>query len=76
MKFLDKWGRDTAKERYGSLHEPALSQKSEEAPQCECDKRVEPEYSNNVPVDSWLVGGGKSGAEGKPDFDHSKSGGK
>lgn len=45
------------------------SQESEETPQAECDKRREPEYSNEVP-DNWLRGMGKGEAEGKPDFDH------
>lgn len=69
---MQKWGRDTARERYGKLHEPPLSQKSEEAPQCPEDKRG-PDYDNNTP-DNWVRGMGKGQAEGKPGFDKLKAG--
>src|SRR5262249_30839559 len=46
------------------------SNKSEEAPQDYCDKRA-PGYDNKAPVNSWLVGGGKRGAEGMPHYDKS-----
>lgn len=67
-----KWGKDTARERYGKPHEPTLSQKSDEAPQCPEDKRAA-DYDNNTP-DNWLRG--MPSAEGKPSFDKSKDGGK
>jgi len=68
-----KWGKDTAKSRYGSGNsEPSVlvSQKTEEAPQDPSDKRAD-NYSNNAP-NNWLRG--MPSAEGKPGFDKSKAG--
>jgi len=48
------------------------SNKSEERRQDYCDKRREPEYTNKVSINSWLRGGGKEQAMGKPGFDKSK----
>jgi len=69
-------GEGTAMKRYGSemrqnLNDAAvtLNQETEEAPQDACDRRG-PDYSNNTPVNSWLVGGGKQQAIGKPGYDH------
>lgn len=75
-KNTEKWGRDTARERYGSVASPrsgtGLGDPNNEAPQNPEDKRG-PDYDNNTP-DNWLRGMGKGEAEGKPSFD--KSGGK
>ena len=49
-----------------------MDQTSEERPQFVEDQRVEPDYSNNVKVSSWLIGGGKRGAEGMPHYDSGK----
>lgn len=61
-------GRKTAHKRY-SMESPGsiMSQKSEEAPQDECNKRG-PDYDNSVPADSWL----RSNGEKKPSFDRGK----
>lgn len=68
-KFTDEWGRSAAKTRYGKPHEPSLSQKSEEAPQAECDKRG-PDYDNNT-SNNWLRGANEN-ATTKPGFDKGK----
>lgn len=62
-------GRKIAHKRY-SMESPGnvMSQKSEEAPQCDCDKRG-PDYDNNTPS-NWLRG--MPSAEGKPGFDKGK----
>jgi hypothetical protein len=44
---------------------------SQQAPCCPEDKHG-PSYDNDVPVNSWLIGGGPGGAEDNPSFDHSK----
>ncbi len=69
VKDTEKWGRDTAKERYG-VAKGTLNMKSEEAPQCPEDKRG-PDYDNNTPS-NWLRG--MPSAENKPNFDKSKAG--
>ena len=65
MVDTQKWGKQTAKERYGTAT-GSISQKPEEAPQCPEDKRG-PDYDNNTPS-NWLRG--MPSAEGKPSFDH------
>ena len=63
-----KWGRSTARERYGELkyQNGAPRPKDASAPQSPEDKHS-PNYRNEVPVSSWLRGGGES-AEGKPAY--------
>jgi hypothetical protein len=61
----EKWGKSTAKDRYGSPT-GGISGPSQEAPQCPEDKRG-PDYDNNTPS-NWLRG--MPNAEGKPSFDH------
>jgi len=67
-----KWGRETARSRYGSLQyeNGAPQPKDQSHPQRLGDSNnlQGPGYSNDVPEDSWLRGGGKGG-EGKPYFD-------
>ena len=68
MVDTQKWGKQTAKDRYGSpkVDSTLMSQKSDEAPQCPEDKRG-PDYDNNAPS-NWLRG--MPSAENKPSFDH------
>lgn len=71
--FTDEWGKKVASQRYDGKSESKIHAKmdwkTEETPQDTCDKRREPEYSNNV-ARNWLIGCGKGEAEGKPSFDH------
>jgi hypothetical protein len=65
----EKWGRDTARKRYGSLDyqfNAPPQPRDQSQPQDPVDRHG-PNYSNDVP-NSWLRGGGKGG-EGKPGFD-------
>ena len=62
-----KWGKTTAKSRYGTT--PTFSQPPADSnkPQCPEDKQG-PGYENSVPS-NWLRG--MPNAEGKPGFDKS-----
>lgn len=52
-------------------HEPDMRpDDSEQYCQSESDHHG-PTYSNDVPESSWLRGGGRNAAEGKPNFDFS-----
>jgi hypothetical protein len=73
-----KWGRDTARERYGALKYESGAPPPEDrhAPQRLGDSNnlQGPNYMNRTP-DNWVRGFDKSGvesAEGKPNFDKSK----
>src|SRR5262245_14643632 len=71
-----KWGRDKARERYGSLkyeNDPPPPPKNNAGPQRLGDSSNlrGPGYANEAPQNSWLRGGGES-AEGKPNFDKGK----
>ena len=73
---LEKWGRNTARERYGSLkydNSPPPAGKNLSAPQKlgDVNNLQGPGYANEVPVNSWLRGGGKGG-EGYKYFDRGK----
>ena len=68
---LEKWGRNTARERYGSLkyeNSPPPAAKNLSAPQDPVDRQGP---SNDVPINSWLRGGGKGG-ESYPCYDKGK----
>ena len=70
MKYLERWGRDTARERYGSPNEGSMkAPEGQELPQDPVDKQAA-NYSNEVPVKSWLRGGGEDATK-MPNFDHS-----
>jgi hypothetical protein len=62
IQETEKWGRSAAERRYGKPQylDGAPSPRSKAAPQFPEDKRG-PNYSNEVPVSSWLRGGGGSG---------------
>jgi hypothetical protein len=65
----EKWGRDTARERYGSLkyeNSPPPQPKDLTAPQDPSNARA-PGYRNDHGND-WVRGAGES-ATGKPNFD-------
>jgi len=64
-----KWGRKTARERYGSLPEPNMKAKDMSEPQFPEDKRG-PDWEDDTP-NNWLRGGPNESAEGKPSFDKS-----
>jgi hypothetical protein len=54
------WGTSTARARYGKLEQPNMKAKDMSQPQDPIDKHG-PNYRNEVPVNSWLRGGGESG---------------
>jgi hypothetical protein len=61
VEEAEKWGRQTARERYGALQQPDnMAAKNTSRPQFAEDKQG-PGYDNEVPVDSWLRGGGEKG---------------
>ena len=68
-------GSQWAGRRYGDLMVNAkdikvtMNQATEEAPQCPEDRRG-PDFSNNTPRNSWLIGANED-ATSKPNFDHS-----
>jgi len=69
-----KWGRNKAVERYGELRDPDMKPPDGACyPQKLGDKNnlQDKGYSNEVPENSWLRGGGKGG-EGYPNFDRGK----
>jgi hypothetical protein len=69
VKAVDsqKWGRQVARERYGSLdyQNGAPRPPDKHAPQAPTDKQA-PGYSN-IHRNDWIRGAGES-AEGKPNF--------
>lgn len=74
---LEKWGRDTATKRYGSLdyqHSPPPQPKDGSQPQKlgDRDNLPDPSYPRDAPKD-WVRGFGKGGvefAELMPNYDH------
>ena len=63
-----KWGRKTARERYGPLRETDMKPKDMSEPQFPEDKRGS-DWQDDAPG-NWLRAKGES-AEGKPGFDKS-----
>src|SRR5262249_998769 len=67
-----KWGRAKAEERYGPLkyRDGAPRPEDRHAPQRLGDPNnlQGKNYSNIVPENFWLRGGGKNAAEGKPGY--------
>jgi hypothetical protein len=57
----------------GLIDNPIPSPKEQQEPQSPSDRHGAG-YSNDVPADSWLRGGGPGGATSKPGFDKHKSG--
>jgi hypothetical protein len=66
VEETEKWGRDTARSRYGEARSPSMKATDATKPQAREDKQAAG-YRNEVPVSSWLRGGGES-AEGKPAY--------
>jgi hypothetical protein len=67
---LEKWGRNTARERYGALdyeNRPPPAAKNLSAPQRLGDSNNLRGPSNDVSPNSWLRGGGERGYP--PNFD-------
>jgi len=67
-----KWGRDTARERYGALKQPDTTAVDHSQPQKLGDRNnlQDPSYDNRV-SNTWVRGFGKNGnesAEGKPGY--------
>jgi hypothetical protein len=56
----EKWGRQTARSRYGKLEQPDMTPKDGSFPQF---KEEQPTSRNpgEIPVNSWLRGGGEKG---------------
>lgn len=67
----EKWGRKTARERYGQPKSGGMTPEDASRPQKLGDSNnlQGPGYDNDV-ANNWLRGGGKGQAEGKPSFDH------
>lgn len=74
--YTDKWGRKTARERYGSNSNQSLQPVDKEAsyPQKLGDKNNlrGPDWQDDHAND-WVRGGPNESAEGKPGFDKSKT---
>lgn len=68
----EKWGRETARARYGSIkyQDGAPAPKDQSQPQFRNDQAADKSY-NDVSEKSWLRGGGKGG-EGYPCYDRSR----
>ena len=70
-KFVEKWGRDTARERYGAPNPGSMkAAEGQELPQSPEDKQG-PKYANQT--SGWVRGDGED-ATNKPGFDKSKAG--
>lgn len=68
-QFVDKWGKSTAKSRYGSASESIVNPSNKECyPQSREDQQG-PDYNNDTPS-NWLRG--MPNAEGKPGFDKTR----
>jgi hypothetical protein len=70
VEEVEKWGRNTARERYGKLDTPSMKAADGTKPQTP-DAKQGAGYRNEVPTSSWLRGGGES-AEGKPYYNKIK----
>ena len=67
----EKWGRKTARERYGKADNAGgLIPPDQNNPQMPMDKHG-PDYDNSTPS-TWLRGMPNESAEGKPDFKRSQ----
>jgi len=68
VQETEKWGRSTARERYGAPRSPDTKAEDRHAPQKlgDANNLQGNYYSNNVRND-WRRGGGES-AEGKPGY--------
>ena len=66
-KGIEKWGRDTAKERYGSAQGPLEGTTAHQPPQDPIDKHGKT-YDNDVK--GWAYDGGES----RPTFDKGREG--
>jgi hypothetical protein len=67
-EFVEKWGKNTARSRYGTTPEFSPSP-DQSAPQCPEDKQG-PGYKNDTPS-GWVTGAGEN-ATGKPGFDRGR----
>jgi hypothetical protein len=65
----EKWGRQTAQERYGSLKQPDMRPPDAHAPQKlgDANNLQGPGYAN-IHRNDWVRGGGAKRAEGKPGY--------
>ena len=69
-KNSESWGRDAARQRYGSSKGDGMGAPTDQSTpkaQGDTDNLQGPGYDNNV-ADDWRRGGGKNGAEGKPGY--------
>lgn len=66
----EKWGRAKARERYGAPKSGGMAAEDHSQPQKlgDANNLQGPGYDNDTP-NTWLRGGGKGDAEGKPSFD-------
>ena len=64
-KYVEKWGLDTAKERYGGGKDGGMTAADESQPEFRQEK-----ISDHVDSDGWVRGKGKDSPY--PDFDHGK----
>lgn len=67
-KSLEHWGREKAKARYNVDKKDTLGPNKEVQPPQFPEDKHDPNYNNDVPKNSWLIGDG----EKKPAFDHRK----
>ena len=69
-KSLEHWGREKAKARYNTDKRNTLGPDKEVQANQSPEDKHDPNYNNDVPKDSYLVGNG----EKKPAFDKKRSG--
>jgi hypothetical protein len=72
VQETEKWGRNTARERYGALKQPDMTPVDQSQPQKlgDANNLQDPSYNNNHRND-WVRGFGKGGiesAETKPGY--------
>jgi hypothetical protein len=73
VQETEKWGRNTARERYGTLKQPDMTPADQSQPQKLGDRNnlQDPSYNNNTGRKDWILGFGKGGnetAENMPNF--------
>lgn len=68
-KNVEKWGRDTARERYGAPNPGSMKAPDQSEPQCPEDKQG-PKYDNQT--SGWVRGAGEN-ATNKPGFDKGRA---
>lgn len=69
-KNSESWGRDAARQRYGSSKGDGMAAPADQAApkaQGDTDNLQGPGYDNKTPND-WRIGGGPTQAEGKPGY--------